>query len=190
MGIQSDEAKETWKFLGKSPCLLSGIDEASVAAELGAEKVGAGSAIIVRDIETRERVKALARSELVFTVIESKGLEFDSTLLWKLTPASGDIAALWRRLAGDERLAKDKEARIVHEINLYYVAVTRARNGLVVYEENLDFWDQGEFSELYVRSSDPVVLRDSGAQSPRRKNGEGRGSYYFEREYWKAAAEC
>jgi tetratricopeptide (TPR) repeat protein len=190
VGIQSDETKETWKFLGKSPCLLSGIDEARVAAELGAAKVGAGSAIIVRDIETRERVKALARSELVFTVIESKGLEFDSTLLWKLTPASGDIAALWRRLAGDDRLAKDREARIVHEINLYYVAVTRARNGLVVYEENLDFWDQGEFSELYVRSSDPGVLGDSWRVVSTPEEWRKQGDYYFEREYWKAAAEC
>lgn len=190
-GIQSDEKKETWKFLGKSPCLLVGdsvVSDANVAEELSG--AGASSAIIVRDIETRELVKAIARSELVFTVVEAKGLEFDSALLWKLTPVTGDIAALWRRLAGDESIAREYEARIVHEINLYYVAVTRARNALVVYEENLDFWNQAEFGDLYIRSGDPGLLGDSWRAVSTPEEWRAQAEYYYEREYWKAAAEC
>ena len=189
-GIQSDEKKETWKFRGKSPCLLvaNDVSDASVAEELSG--AGASSAIIVRDIETRESVKAIARSDLVFTVVEAKGLEFDSALLWKLTPVMGDIAALWRRLAGDDSLAKEYEARIVHEINLYYVAVTRARNALVVYEENLDFWNQAEFADLYIRSEDPGLLGDSWRAVSTPEEWREQAEYYYEREYWKAAAEC
>jgi tetratricopeptide (TPR) repeat protein len=188
VGIQSDETKEAWKFRGKTPCLLSGIDERSVAEELSG--AGAGGAILVRDVETRERVKLIAGSELVFTIVESKGLEFDSVLLWKLTPVTGEVAALWRRIALDDRLAKDNEARIVHEINLYYVAVTRARNGLVAYEDNLDFWGQGEFGDLFIRSSEAGIMADSWQTISTPEQWREQGDYYFEREYWKAAAEC
>jgi len=188
VGIQADEIRETWKFRGKSPCLLVGPAEAAVVAELS--DAGAGNAIIVRDVETRERIKALTRSELVFTILEAKGLEFDSVLLWKPTPPSGRLAALWRRISGDDRLAGEREARIVHEINLYYVAVTRARNALVVYEDNADFWDQDEFAQLYIRSSDTSVLKDSWRTLSAPEEWKSQGDYYFERGYWKASAEC
>jgi tetratricopeptide (TPR) repeat protein len=187
-GIQSDETKESWKFTGRSPCLLHGVDEEEVIETL--RGVGAGNAVIVRDASARDRLKTLSRSELVFTVNEAKGLEFDAVLLWKLTPTSGEIAALWRRLAGDDRLAASFEARIVHEINLYYVAVTRARNGLVVYEENVDFWNQGEFEGLYIDSSDLDILKGAWRSVSTPEEWRAQGDYYFEREYWKAAAEC
>lgn len=58
----------------------------------------------------------------------------------------------------DPQAAKGAEARIAHEISLYYVAATRARNGLVIYEENVDFWRQDEFESLLVPSSEPGIL--------------------------------
>ena len=186
--IQSGESRECWKFLGKTPCLLSGVDEARLAAELSAS--GAGSAVITRDPRTRDRLREITGSQLVFTAVEAKGLEFDTVLLWKPTPVAGEIAALWRHLAVDDRLAQGLEARIVHEINLYYVAVTRARNCLVVYEENLDFWKQEEFEGLFIRSSELAVLRETWRSLSSPEEWRGQAEYYLERGYLRAAAEC
>jgi len=187
-GIESDEHKERWKFLGLLPCLLTGPDERSLADSL--PKGGAANAVIVRDVAAKERVRALAGSEFVFTISEAKGLEFDATLLWNLTPSDGELAGLWRRLADDDKAAIGREARLVHEINLYYVAVTRARNGLVVYEANADFWSQEEFSGLMVPSAEAGMVRTYWTKVSSPAQWRERGDYYAERGHWRAAAEC
>lgn len=187
-GIESEEHKERWKFLGLLPCILTGATEREVANSL--PKGGAANAVIVRDAATRERVKVLAGSELVFTIAETKGLEFDATLLWNLTPSEGELAGLWRRLSIDDKASIGREARIVHEINLYYVAVTRARNGLVVYEANADFWCQEEFAGLMVPSLEPHVVQTYWTKVSDPAQWRERGDYYAERGHWLAAAEC
>ncbi len=187
-GIESDEHKERWKFAGLLPCLLGGANEGSVVGSM--PKAGAANAVIVRDAATKERVRAMAKSEFVFTIAESKGLEFDATLLWNLTPSEGELSVLWRRLVSDDKAALGREARIVHEINLYYVAVTRARNGLVIYEANKDFWNQEEFSGLFVPSAEAGVIETYWTRVSSPAEWRERGDYYAERGHWLAAAEC
>ena len=195
-GIQSEETREGWKFVGKSPCLITGLAEESLVCELarlGSDLglgAGASAAIIVRDAISRDRLQAALGSSLVFTVAESKGLEFDAVLLWNLSSSPGEIAALWRRLAGDDRLAAGREARIVHEINLYYVAASRARSCLVVCEERGDFWERSEFEGLFVGGSDLELLRTAWRAVSSPAQWAAQGEYYMDREYWRAAAEC
>src|SRR5678816_629482 len=101
----------------------------------------------------------------VFTVPEAKGLEFDVAILWGVVAADPEP---WRRLLDPaQSLREDPSAlRALHHL---YVAVTRARRHLAVYEPagapplwtndrfalHLDHEPPASLSRLFVRSAAP-----------------------------------
>lgn len=187
-GIESEERKERWKFTGLVPCLLEKVKPDEVAKAL--PQGGAADAIITRDSAIRDRVKALTKNPFVFTIAESKGLEFDSILLWRLTPDEGELAGLWRRLLNDSQAARGFEFRIIHEINQYYVAATRARHGLVIFETNTDFWRRDEFAGLLIPGFDASLVKTYQSRISTHGEWKKRGDYYAARSFWLQAAEC
>ena len=131
IGLGSGEIAERWTFRGRPPLLVEGLPERDLmrTVHLG----GAGQVVLVRTERERDRLRAALQTELVFTVGEAKGLEFDAVLLWRFSAAEG-AAAIWRRIATDRVRGDADTPHIRHELNLLYVAVTRARNTLVIWD--------------------------------------------------------
>ena len=92
---------------------------------------GAGQIILVRNKNDQRELKKALHTELVFTINEAKGLEFDTVFLWKFS-SDKKSADIWRRIKNDHYFDQSRYPHIKHEINLLYVAITRARNTLII----------------------------------------------------------
>ena len=95
IGLTGSELREKWKFNGRPPFLLTGLAEQEILSHLVIQ--AAGQVILTRDREEQDRLKAVLQTELVFTIQEAKGLEFDTVLLWKFS-ADPKSVPLWRRI--------------------------------------------------------------------------------------------
>ncbi len=189
VGVTDTETREQWKFPGRPPVLLRGLTEDEVLEGVSAH--AAGQAVLVRDAAERAALKRRLGTELVFTIQEAKGLEFDGILLWKF--ASGDEAAgLWRRIRRAEIDTAEHAAKVRHELALLYVAVTRARNTLLIYdgEESSEVWDVETIADLVARSSEAVRLAGLWRSASSPVEWENQGDYLLERGYHAAALEC
>ena len=82
-------------------------------------------------------------------------------LLWRFTAAEG-APAIWRRIATDRVRGDADTPHIRHELNLLYVAVTRARNTLVVWdgEQVSPIWSIDTLADQVYRSGRRQRLRD------------------------------
>lgn len=189
VGIVSSETREEWKFNGKPPLLLSGPEEAAVLRDVDLKV--AGRIVIVRTREEKDHLSAELGSELVFTIHEAKGLEFDTVLLWRFL-AAPETVGLWRQVLSRGAVEIEHEPHVRQELSLLYVALTRARNGLVLYEgrEASPVWLLEEFRGLLFRTSDPAELAGLWERASSPEDWERQGDYFLEREYWKAAEEC
>ncbi|MFP4036274.1 MAG: UvrD-helicase domain-containing protein, partial [Desulfobacteraceae bacterium] len=187
VGLSGSEMRETWKFNGRPPFLLAGMTEKEVLEQVG--RMGAGRVILVRDAEEQQRLKLALETELVFTINQAKGLEFDTALLWKIS--SGEAASdVWRRIRRGEPPDRTRRPHIRHEINLLYVAVTRARNALIIYDPAGEIWDMARFRRLLCRTEERETLSEIWQTVSTPDEWAAQGSYFFEREYYAAAAEC
>ena len=130
IGLGSGEIAERWTFRGRPPLLVDGLAERDLLRTVGLG--GAGQVVLVRTERERDRLRAALETELVFTIGEAKGLEFDAVLLWRFAAVEGALA-IWRRIATDRVRGDADTPHIRHELNLLYVAVTRARNTLVIW---------------------------------------------------------
>lgn len=188
VGLSGSEIKEEWKFNGRPPFLLCNLAEGVLLENLA--RRGAGRMILVRDAAERERLKKHLATELVFTIHEAKGLEFDTVLLWKFS-SEPQAAGLWRRIREGHYLERRHHPHVRHEINLLYVAITRARNSLFIYEgDEARLWDIPLFQGLLYRTGDRDMLAQIWQRVSTREEWEKQGDYFFEREYYEAAAEC
>jgi hypothetical protein len=82
----------------------------------------AGQVILVRDRKEQARLKKALVTELVFTIQEAKGLEFETVLLWKFS-ADPKAVPLWRRVRAGGELERGRQPHLRHEINLLYAAL-------------------------------------------------------------------
>jgi tetratricopeptide (TPR) repeat protein len=189
VGLQGTEVREKWKFNGRPPCLLYGLAEEDVLQRVGI--TGAGQVFLTRTASESSRLKGLLKSELVFTIEEAKGLEFDSVLLWKFCRDT-KAEKIWRTIKEEHPLDLSRLPHVRHEINLLYVAATRARNTLVVYdgEKPSDVWEVDSLRRLlhWTRNKEDVLTVWQRVSSPR--EWEKQGDYFFEREHYTAAVEC
>ncbi|MDY0290200.1 MAG: UvrD-helicase domain-containing protein [Sphaerochaeta sp.] len=189
VGISGHEQMEQWKFNGRPPYLVHGISEVEMSAQVAA--TAAGQVILVRsDSEKRKLVKSLG-TELVFTIHEAKGLEFDTVLLWKFSSdaKSGDI---WRKIQAENLLDTRHHPLIRHEINLLYVAVTRARNTLIIYDgaRTSPVWQVQALAPHIFMTQEKDALHQIWKQISTAKEWDGQGDYFFAREHYSVAAEC
>ena len=193
VGLEGSEFREEWKFEGRPPLLISGLAEEAVLARV--DLSAPGRMIIARTPAEQRRLKERLGTELVFTVADAKGLEFDTVLLWK--PSAG-AADLWRRLARGQWRERDHAALIRHEINLLYVGVTRARNSLLVYDGNdagdggdaCEVWQMPEMQGRLFVSREPDALEQAWQVVSTPQDWARQGDYLFEHEQFAAAAEC
>jgi superfamily I DNA/RNA helicase len=187
VGLSGSELKEEWKFNGRPPFLLTGVEEKEILERL--HLTGAGKIILVRDGRVQRELKKRLGTELIFTISEAKGLEFDTVFLWKFShdKKSADI---WRRIRNGDSLDRTHNPHIKHEINLLYVAITRARNTLIIFDPTNDVWDISLLNDLLWRTGEKELLSEIWQTVSTPGEWEKQGDYFFEREYYPAAAEC
>jgi len=189
VGITGSELHEEWKFSGKPPILVQGVEEKEIIEKI--RLTGAGQVVITRDSEEGKRLKKTLGTELVFTIQEAKGLEFDTVLLWKFS-SNPKASTIWRRIKNEHSFDREHYPHIRHEINLLYVAVTRARNTLILYDgpEPSHVWSVDALSEMLYKTnqSDDLLKVWRHVSSP--SEWDEQGEYFFEREYYRAAVEC
>ena len=189
VGISGHEHMEEWKFNGRPPYLIHGISEVELSKEIA--RTAAGQVVLVRNDQDKRRLMRALGTELVFTINEAKGLEFDTVLLWKF---SGDTksADIWRKIYAEHLLESNHHPLIRHEINLLYVAVTRARNTLIIYDgaRTSPVWQVEALAPHVFMTQEREVLQQIWRRisSPREWNDQG--DYFFAREYYSVAAEC
>ncbi|KAJ3362796.1 hypothetical protein GGF31_001326 [Allomyces arbusculus] len=159
---QSIDQLEPEKALndGPLPFLFHGDEDAFIRQVFGTSSrrcsLGASQAILVRDDSEKECVlQMMRRHELedgqVLTIFEAKGLEFNDVLLFNFVSASP--FKKWKLLAKGQHIDPMEHATLAHELKLLYVAVTRAKEGLWIYEE------RGEGNTLLNMLADETLVR-------------------------------
>src|SRR5262245_9002198 len=158
---EGDETEQS-EVAGAAPILVAGDEDALADAIRG---FGPRCAVVAGSADIRERAQTALGTTRVFTVPEAKGLEFDVAILWGVVAAD---PAPWRRLLDPaQSLREDPSAR--RALHHLYVAVTRARRHLAVYEpaDAPPLWSSERFAahldpeppaslgRLFVRSAAP-----------------------------------
>ena len=189
VGLSDTETREEWKFGGRPPLVLEGIPEEELLELL--RKRAAAQVILTRESAEAMRLRKLLDTELVFTISEAKGLEFDTVLLWRFTHDEG-TKSVWRSIASGERLEENRLPHVRHELALMYVAVTRARNTLLAWdgEASSPVWSIPGIVELVFLTKDLHLLSELWKTTSSAADWEKEGDYYFYRERWAAAREC
>ena len=131
VGLADTEMREEWKFGGRPPVVLEGATEEELLARL--RERGAAQVILTRGDERPGVSEGSSGTELVFTIAEAKGLEFDTVLLWRFAADEG-AEALWRAIAAGDRPDEARLPHVRHELALLYVAVTRTRSTLLAWD--------------------------------------------------------
>ena len=189
IGLASGEITERWTFRGRPPLLVEGLAERELLGTI--PQGGAGQVVLVRTERERDRLRGALQTELVFTINESKGLEFDAVLLWRFSATEGS-PAIWRRIAADRVRGAADTPHIRHELNLLYVAVTRARNTLVIWdgEQVSPIWTIDTLAEQVYRSADGAAFGTLWQRVSTPAEWEAQGDYFADREHFAAAEEC
>jgi Txe/YoeB family toxin of Txe-Axe toxin-antitoxin module len=144
-------------------------------------------AILVRTDADRQRLSEEFQSSFVFTIEEAKGLEFDTVFLLEFFKPR---QSLWNKVLGSKRsLIQTEEPELRLELNLLYVAVTRARRILNIWETQLSaVWSQEELVS-FLQPIDPESVRENRVE-PTEEMWRDRGCYYLESGFYRQASEC
>ncbi|CAJ0830064.1 3508_t:CDS:2, partial [Entrophospora sp. SA101] len=178
---------------GPRPMVFEGIDaEAFFLLDFSKDgnessnvEFGAEQAIIVRDDEAKEHVKEKIGKEfgLVLTVFESKGMEFNDVLLYNFF-ADSPAHSKWRVIfsafdnhsKGIQEFYHEKHYILSSELKHLYVAVTRARQQIWIYDENTEwrepickYWKHHGLINVIVNENENDTLStldEEGSGSP------------------------
>ncbi|EMD41355.1 hypothetical protein CERSUDRAFT_120481 [Gelatoporia subvermispora B] len=112
---------------------------------------GAEQCILVRDEDGRQRLRScLGDLPLIFTVMESKGLEFNDVLLYNFFSGSTVDHSVWRTVKQcdlPESTHIKANVSLCRELKSLYVSLTRARNRIWIIDCSIKadpmraFWD-------------------------------------------------
>jgi tetratricopeptide (TPR) repeat protein len=150
------------------------------------EGFGPRCAVLTLDDAETERLRERLGTSRVFHVRDAKGLEFESVVLWKLLAPDQDLV---QRFLRDSRL--DREPRFKRLLQNLYVAVTRSRRHLVLYEgpEPHPFWGDQRFrARLEHEAVEALAHLFRPTASP--AEWEREGNWFLERGHFRQAAEC
>ena len=189
VGISGHEQMEDWKFNGRPPYLIHGISEVEMSSEVA--KTAAGQVILVRSDNEKRRLMKTLGTELVFTIHEAKGLEFDTVLLWKFS-SDAKSSDIWRKIYAENILDTSHHPLIRHEINLLYVAVTRARNTLIIYDgaRTSPVWQVEALAPHIFITEEKEALKQIWKRVSSPEEWNEQGDYFFKREHYSVASEC
>ncbi|MEG4333553.1 3'-5' exonuclease [Microcoleus sp. AT9_A2] len=144
-------------------------------------------AILVRTEADKQRLSEQFQSSFVFTIEEAKGLEFDTVFLVEFFKPR---QSLWSRVLGSKRsLNETEQPELRLELNLLYVAVTRARRILNIWETQLSaVWSQEELVS-FLQPINSESVRENRVE-PTEEMWRERGCYYLECGFYRQAIEC
>jgi superfamily I DNA/RNA helicase/Txe/YoeB family toxin of Txe-Axe toxin-antitoxin module len=144
-------------------------------------------AILVRTEAEKEKLSNEFQSSFVFTIEEAKGLEFDTVFLVEFFQP---YSSLWQKAFKGKPALKDKEIpQLRLELNLLYVAITRARRILNIWENQIsNIWTQEEV-QIFTQQVSPESVREVRVE-PTAEMWKERGLYYLEAKFYRQALEC
>ncbi len=188
LGTSAEELKEDWKYKGRPPVVAFGLNEKEMIENI--KGIGAKKTILVRNEDEKNKLKNLFETELVFTIYEAKGLEFDTVFLWKFC-SEIKTSDIWKVILEDSR-RDTHDANIKHELNLLYVAITRAQKELLIYDGKNPsvIWQSDLLKEQIYQTDEPAYINKLWNVISTPEEWIEQGNYFFEREFYKAAIEC
>lgn len=188
LGSRAEEPKEDWKYKGRPPVVVRNLSQPKMLESI--QSTSAKKTILVRTEEEKEHLKAFLDTELIFTINEAKGLEFDTVLLWRF---GSDVRTkdVWKVIIAESDRSIH-QAKIKHEINLLYVAITRARRDLLIYDdaEPSLIWRSEPIRDKVYATDDVNYIGSIWNVISAPDEWLAQGHYFFERRYYKAAMEC
>ncbi|MFQ5631144.1 MAG: UvrD-helicase domain-containing protein, partial [bacterium] len=111
LGSRAEEQKEEWKYKGRPPVVVQNLNPPTMLDNI--RRTGVRKTILVRTEEEKNALQKLLDTELIFTINEAKGLEFDTVLLWKFA-SEARTADVWKTVLSESD--KDiHQAQIRHE---------------------------------------------------------------------------
>ncbi|TFK22062.1 P-loop containing nucleoside triphosphate hydrolase protein [Coprinopsis marcescibilis] len=170
---------------------------------LGETLFGAQQCIIVRDEKARSKlIDQVGDVGVIMTLYDSKGLEFDDVLLYQFFEDSPVDFNEWRVM---ESLIKGKKnapkfdpidhAGLCSELKFLYVAVTRARKKLWIFDTSRtsepmkNLWSHKGLVEGFDLNSSGGSIPQFAVSSSK-EEWEDRARYLFQRENYHEAAHC
>ena len=155
-----------------------------LSSELG--QLHPEDAILVRTDADKQKLRQELQSSLVFTVEEAKGLEFDTVFLVEFFQPAQE---LWSKVLRGSSLKEKEAPQLQLELNLLYVAITRTRRILNIWESTPSpIWQQPELKGC-VELLNPESVNSYRAESTL-KIWRERGIYYLNAEFYQQAQEC
>ena len=183
-GRTDDDVIQETVLRGATPVLVAGSEDAVLQH---VRNFGPRCAVITATAERAEELRRQLGSERVFDVASSKGLEFDACVLWRLFDE--DLEVWQQLLTTDEPVKEDPVCRrAIHHV---YVALTRARRFLGVYESDTaaDLW-QTPWLRAAIERDQPDALAKFMLVAADPGQWQAEGKYFRDRERWRQAAEC
>lgn len=179
----ADETEEG-VVAGATPIRVDGAETDLLAVVAG---FGPRCAVLAGSEEVRERLRASLDTTRVFTVPEAKGLEFDVVVLWGLVAAEPEP---WTRLL-DAALEVREDPACRRALHHLYVAVTRARRHLAVFEppEGPPLWTAARFTAR-LDPEPPASLARLFVRAASPGDWMREAEYFLERGRPRQAAEC
>lgn len=188
LGSSAEEPKEDWKYKGRPPVVVRNLDQPTILESI--RSTSAKKTILVRTEEEKKYLRELLDTELIFTINEAKGLEFDTVLLWKF---GSDVRTkdIWKVIIAESDQSIH-QAKIKHEINLLYVAITRAQRDLLIYDDTEPslIWRSEPIRDKVYITDDVNYISSVWNVISAPDEWLTQGHYFFERRYYKAAMEC
>jgi DNA helicase II / ATP-dependent DNA helicase PcrA len=183
-GRTEEDDPEEATIEGPVPIEVAGSEEEVLAAIAG---FGPRCAVLTLDDEETERLRRRLGTTRVFHVREAKGLEFETAVLWRLLAPDRDLVDRFCR--GDARL--EREPRFRRLLQHLYVAATRARRHLAVFEGPVrdPFWSQERFRGA-IEPEVPESLAHLFHATASPAEWEREGDYFYTRGRFRQAAEC
>ncbi|CAG8603421.1 5444_t:CDS:10 [Funneliformis mosseae] len=161
---------------------------------------GASQVIIVRNETAKQRVKDInSNIGLVLTVFEAKGMEFNDVLLYNFFTDSTALLK-WRVILsdlddhseGNREFSPEKHYILSSELKHLYVAITRAREHLWIFDEDAKlsesirtYW---EHKKLVKITNEIDIFTLTKKSSPSEWNFEGKA--FFEQQKYEQAIFC
>ncbi|CAE7234107.1 unnamed protein product [Rhizoctonia solani] len=201
--------RETGLIDGPKPIFFSGWEHGSMQIDRflrnqGDTKIdfGANQAILVRNDAARQALRAqVGEIGLIFTLYESKGLEFNDVLLYNFFEDSVASATTWRIVLHGLDSSKYRSlpefdpirhAVICSELKNLYVGITRARSNCWIWdiseraEPMKEFWTERNL----IKKCGPGDAIPQLSVSSSESEWEDQGRILFERELYLQAMLC
>ncbi len=185
-GRSDDDDFQNSSLLGATPVCVTG-DSQQVLKQI--RDFGPRCAVIAPTEKLAEMLRQKLQSERVFSVVASKGLEFEACLLWDFFSYEAES---WRQLLVDNEHDLKENVGLRRVIHHAYVAITRARRYLAFYESNPEsaaLWQTPRL-RAHVEMDEVAALSRFLVFAASPEEWYQQGEYFYRRERFRQAAEC